>query len=56
MFCVNDLLRLDQRLSHSKMDPSEPLPMKARSGLKTLIYGTAAGIDPHRINRSKLPA
>lgn len=29
--------------------------MKARSGSKTLIYGTAAGIDPHRINRSKLP-
>lgn len=29
--------------------------MKACSGLKTLIYGTAAGIDPHRINRSKLP-
>lgn len=24
------------------------------TGLKTLIYGTAAGIDPHRINRSKL--
>lgn len=55
VFCVNDLLRLDQRLSHSKMDLSQPLPMKSRSGSKTLIYGTAAGIDPHRINRSKLP-
>lgn len=29
--------------------------MNTCSGLKTLIYGTAAGIDPHRINRSKLP-
>lgn len=55
VLCVNDLLGLDQRLSHSKIDPSQPLATKARSGLKTLIYGTAAGIDPHRINRSKLP-
>lgn len=30
--------------------------MKAYSGLKTLMYGTAAGIDPHRINRTKLPS
>lgn len=35
--------------------PTSPPPRKARSGSKTLIYGTAAGIDPHRINRSKLP-
>lgn len=27
---------------------------KACSGLKTVIYGAAAGIDPHRINCSKL--
>lgn len=32
-----------------------PIHMKAHSGLKTLIYGAAAGIDPHRINCSKLP-
>lgn len=30
--------------------------MEARSGFKTLIYGTAAGIDPHQINRTKLPS
>lgn len=56
MLRVNDLLGLDQRLSHSKMDPSKPFSVKARSGWKTLIYDTTAGIDPHRINRTKLPS
>ena len=52
MFGVNDFSGAQSAAQSFKNGSILTSP---REGLKTLIYGTAAGIDPHRINRSKLP-